>query len=88
MPRNWLKLGGIQRDSVVWWIALCNSQRLGRGFESHRPHIYLFGACALEDIMNSSYSVFLEPSLVARGEMPRNWLKVGGIQRTRKPYFC
>ena len=29
----------------------------------------------LEDILNSYDSVFLETSLVASGEIPRNWLK-------------
>ena len=37
--------------------------------------------------MNSYDSVFLDTSLVARGEMPRNWLKVGGTKRTRNPIF-
>ena len=67
----------------LWYITY-----LDRGFGSHRLSICLFRACALEDIMNSYDSVFLETSLEARGEMPRNWLKVGGMQRTRKPNFC
>ena len=30
-------------------------------------------------------SVFLETSLVTRGDMPRNRFNVGGIQLTRRP---